>query len=438
MSEDVPLRSQLRGLASDWVGAQRRRLQAQPISDVDKAAGPNRAVFGGQEITEADMQEIKDIRESGGIVSQLMHAKALLNFGGGYEFQLDEQDEEVLDTFDGRVLTLKEWLDENFLDFDLLFLDIGEDAMWYPYGALELLENNAGEFADLIPIEPWTLYPETDEKGNITAWEQVTHNQEGGKTSRYLDPAKVKHFTLNQSSARDQVGISEVLRSLDEIHNFRMNQDAIAQAIELHGFPQRHVKVGREDGAPIRDTELRRVRTIFDPNTTDANTAYFTGRDVEIDTLEAHNFDYEAIQEMSMRNLTASLGMPLEAANIGSDGLGSGMPAEIRMSILKLQITANQRKFARQIVDEVIKPVMSQTTNFDPDTNINLVFSDPMESQEDMAQLISQVGDWMTGNEVRERLDLAPRDDLEDEYGRPQPEQPGAGMGGMGGGGAPF
>jgi len=55
-----------------------------------------------------------------------------------------------------------------------------------------------------------------------------------------------------------------------------------------------------------------------------------------------------------------------------------------------------------------------------------------------MAQLISQVGDWMTGNEVRERLDLAPKDDLEDEYGRPQPEQPGAGMGGMGGGGAPF
>ena len=76
---------------------------------------------------------------------------------------------------------------------------------------------------------------------------------------------------------------------------FKENEMAIRNAIELHGFPQRHVKVGREEGAPVRDQELRRVRTLFDPSTTDANTAYFTGQDVDVESLEAEQFDYSSI-----------------------------------------------------------------------------------------------------------------------------------------------
>ena len=420
MSTDPSLRSQLRGLAGDWLEAKRRTL-AQPISNVDKASGDYGYTFRGQEITEEEMQAIKDMRESGGIVSQLFHAKSLLNFGTGYEWVIDDDDSQ-LDVVGGKVVTLEEYLDEAFNSIDLLLIDLGEDAFWYPFSALEIVENAAGKFDRLVPIEPWTLYPETDEKGNIIKWEQRTHSDMGGAVVRDLDPRDVVHFVLSKSSARDKVGISEALRNRDEIEAFKENQEAIRQAIELHGFPQRHVKVGREDGAPIRDSELRRVRTIFDPATTDANTAYFTGRDVEIDTLEAHSFDYSAIQEMSMRNITAAMGLPLEVANIGSDGLGAGTPAEIRMSILKLQITANQRNFARQFVDKVIKRVLRDYTEFDETVNIDLMFNEPMDDQKDMADLIARVGDYMTTNEARARLDLPERDDVEDNYGRPVPE----------------
>ena len=76
------------------------------------------------------------------------------------------------------------------------------------------------------------------------------------------------------------------------------------------------------------------------------------------DFLEPFNFDYEAIHEMDMRNLTTALGLPLEAGNVGADGLGSGKPAELRFALLKLAIKANQRSFGVQFVERVMRPVI--------------------------------------------------------------------------------
>jgi hypothetical protein len=220
------------------------------------------------------------------------------------------------------------------------------------------------------------------------------------------------HIVVNKSSARDETGISEVLRNREEIDAYRENEEAIRQAIELHGFPQRHVKVGREDGAPINDDDLRRVRTLFDPHNTDANTAYFTGQDVNVETLEAQNFDYQSVHEMDMRNLTTALGLPLEAGNVGSDGLGSGKPAELRFAMLKLAIKANQRSFATQFVDRIVRPVVRDYSPFDHTADISMAIDDPLEDVGETADLIQKVGGLMTNAEKRRRLDLPePEDD---------------------------
>jgi hypothetical protein len=414
MSEDDSIVSQVRGLATDWLASKRRSLQAEPVTKVDKSSRTTGYTFDGQEIGLDELRDIKRVRESGGIVSQLIHAKALLNFGTNISIEVE--DEQVAIINDNEV-TLEDWLHDTFDDLDMLALELGEDAIWYPYAAVELVENRAGGFSKVLPIEPWTLTPETDEQGRIIAWTQTTWSDSGQMTEQTLSPDDIAHFTLNKSSARDEVGISEVLRNMEEIEAWKQNQRAVMQAIDLHGFPQRHVKVGREGGAPIRDDELRRVRTIFDPNTTDANTAYFTGQDVNIDTLEAHSFDFAGIQEMSLTALTASIGMPLEAANIGSDGLGSGMPAQVRMNILKLQVQANQTNFARQLLDNIIRPVVRDYSPFDHNAHIHLNFDSPLEDMSERTTMVQQVGNYMTTNEAREQLDLAPKDELEGQYG---------------------
>jgi len=438
MPDDTGFFANLRGLATAYVTQKRKTLQAEdPTTNVDaysRAGGKGSYAFGGQDISHPKLREIKDMRESGGTVSQLMHYKALLHFGEGVEIEVgdDEQTEQPVDGYD-EPLTLKEWLQDNFDSLDQLLLELGEDALWYPYAVGEIRETKTGGFADFLPAQPWTLLPETNGQGEIIAWHEET--QQGRTTqTRTLPPEDIQHLIIHKNSARDTTGISEVLRNEDEIMSYKRNEQAIQNAIELHGFPQRHVKVGREEGAPVRDQELRRVRTLFDPNTTDANTAYFTGQDVNVESLEAEQFDYGSIHEMSMRQLTTALGLPLEAGNVGSDGLGSGKPAELRMNLLKLTITANQRMFCRQFVNGVMRPVVERYTPFDADTRIELRLGDPLEDIGDMASVIQQIGDHLTNDEIREKLDMAPHED--DEIGesyrppaeieRPDDEQGGA------------
>ncbi len=421
MSDDSPgFFRNLGALASDWVGAKRRALASEePQTAVDSAGGGVGHSFNGQEITFSDLRDIKDMREGGGQIAQLMNYKALLNFGEGAEFSV-EDNEETAELIDGTELTLQRWLELQFPNIDLLVLDMGEDALWYPYAVGEILENRAGGFKEFLPAEPHTLLPETDLKGNIIAWHQRVQAKGGYKESR-LSPEDLTHIVVNKSSARDKTGISEVLRNQDEIAAFKQNEKAINQAIELHGFPQRHIKVGRENGAPVRDDELRRYRSLFDPRTTDANTAYFTGQDVDIESIEAENFDYSAVHEMDMRNLTTALGLPLEAGNVGADGLGSGKPAELRFALLKLAIKANQRSFSTQFVEKIVRPVVRDFSPFDHTAQINLNINDPLEDIGEVADLINSVGDYMTNAEARRRLDLPEPedDDVSESYRSP-------------------
>mgnify|MGYP000111297809 CR=1 FL=1 len=416
MSDDDPgFFRNLGGLARDYVSQKRKALNSvRPTTNVDKSSGRTGYTFESQEISHDDLREIKRVRESGGTVSQLMQYKALLNFGEGADIRV-EDNEESETIVDGEPMTLEEWLERQFPNLDQLVLELGEDALWFPYAVGELRKNRAGGFGDFLPAQPWCYVPKRNNKGEIIAWEEQTKGGSGTQT-RTLGAGELVHLVLNKNSARDKTGISEVLRNKDEIMAYKENEQAIANAIELHGFPQRHIKVGREDGAPVRDNELRRVRNLFDPSTTDANTAYFTGQDVSVDTIESEQFEYQEIDEMGMRNLTTALGLPLEMGNVGSDGLGSGKPAELRFSTFKLSIKANQRQFGSELCRKILKPVVDQYSPWDASEHqIHVEIDDPLEDTKEVAELIQSIGDHLTNNEIRRKLDYPEHED--DEIG---------------------
>ena len=418
-----------RELAGAWADAKIRNLQGTPDTRIDSGGSVHSYQFDGQEITRDELREIKHIRESGGVIAMLMRAKALMNFGTGVEWVVENNDESAV-SIDGETWTLREWLEDTFNDLDETVLDIGEDALWYPYGAAEIVETRGGAFSHVEPVEPWTILPVTDDKGNIIAWEQEIQGDRGA-TVETFDASDIIHFPINKASARDKTGISAILRSEEEIANFRENQQAIQSAIELHGFPQRHVKVGSEGSAPIRDNELRRIRNLFDSRTVDSDTVFVTGQDVDIEALEAENFDFGAVTENDMRLLSLALGMPLEFTNFGKDGLGSGAPAELRMTLFKLQVVANQRAYTNIWVRDVIRPILRDYTPFDHTRNLEMNLEDPMTGKDEMAELLSKVGDYYETNEAREALDLEPKDDLEGEYGPPGDNGDDEGMGGL-------
>jgi len=61
----------------------RRLQQASPSTLIDSGGSVNQSYFSEQSITQDELRDIKQMRESGGIVAELMHLKALMNFGGG-------------------------------------------------------------------------------------------------------------------------------------------------------------------------------------------------------------------------------------------------------------------------------------------------------------------------------------------------------------------
>jgi len=88
-------------LASLWLQKKKtdyQRSLQNVETRVDSGGRVHEYSFSGQEIDPNELRDIKEIRESGGLVAQLVHAKALMYFGTGIELSVpEEQEEEEVD-----------------------------------------------------------------------------------------------------------------------------------------------------------------------------------------------------------------------------------------------------------------------------------------------------------------------------------------------------
>jgi len=228
-------------LAESYVAEKQRQLQSRgiPNTKVDSGGTIDDSRFSDQQWNRGDLEDVKHIRESGGVVSYLVHAKALMQFGTGVSIEAEDPN-------------VQEWLEEEFDRLDNLLIALGEDAIWYPASFAEVVETRGGSFSHVECVEPWTMEPQTNEFGEVVYWEQQISGDRGNNTERF-DPEEIASIILNKSSGRDKTGISEVLRAEEEIEGYRHNSKALNNAIDFASYVRRHVKVGREDGGIIDD-----------------------------------------------------------------------------------------------------------------------------------------------------------------------------------------
>lgn len=389
--------SSTKELAGAWASATKRRLEVRgtPNTVTDSGGSIGSHSWGGQELDRDELREVTRIRESGGIVAQLFHTKSLIKFGTGAMFQAED---------DG----VQEWLEESFDGLDELILDLGEDAIWYPYGLGEVVETRAGGFSHVELVEPWTTLPVTNEHGDVVLWEQQT---EGMREPQPFRPEAIGSITVNRASGRDTIGISEVLRSKEEIQQFKDNQRAINKAIEIAGFPHHVWTVGSEDKAPLSDNDLRRVRNLVDDM--EGDTQFVVGPDVDHDKITPADFEFGDITERDLRMLTSAIGLPFELVGYGSDGLGSGHEADLKLDLLAIQNEADRRRFADQFVEQFVRPVLAEFSPYPRDVDVELHIEPFLDDKDDLANLIDQVGDYMRNDQVVDKLDLPPIEDDE-------------------------
>lgn len=395
--------------------------RGKPQTYTDSGGSLNGYSWQGQELNRDELRKVKEIRETGGIVAYLFESKATMRFGTGAELQSENDD-------------LQEWLNANFENLDLLTLDLGADGTWYPYAPAEAVETRGGDFSHIEPIEPWTILPLTDKYGEIQYWEQELSD----KTTQRFDTDEIGAIVLNKSAARDKVGVSEVLRSEEEITQYKANQRAVDKAIEIAGFPHHVWTVGAEGRSPVDDNDLRRVRNLID--NMDGDTQFVVGPDIDHDKITTADFDFEGVTKRDLRILTTAIGLPFEMAGYGREGMGSGSETDLIMAMLSLQNEVARRRFETQFVREFVKPVVAQYSPFDAETEpIAMHIPSFLDDRADLADLIAKIGDYMTNAEIREKLDLAPIEDeeLAESYRSPkaveeaEEEPDDGGMGGL-------
>jgi len=392
-----------RQLATLYASSLKRRLEnrGRPNTITDAGGTMDSYSFGQQDLNRNELRQAKHIRERGGLVAQLFHTKALIKFGTGAELQAEDDE-------------LEAFLQETFTNLDDLVLDLGEDAIWFPYGLGEIVPSATGRrFGHIQLVEPWTMLPEENEYGDILGWTQETEGR--GRESKFYPEGEVGSIILNKASGRDNVGVSEVLRTEEEITQYKENQRAVNKAIEVTGFPHHHWTLGKDGQTPVSDDELRRVRNLIDQAMKKGDSQIFTGPAVEHNRIEAGDMPFAEITERDLRMLTSAIGLPFELVGYGSDGLGSGHEAKLKMDLLAIQNEADRRRFGQQFVSEFVKPVIREFSDFDPNAEVTLEIKPFLDDKQDMASLIKQVGNYMTTDEVRERLNLSPVED--DEVG---------------------
>lgn len=420
--------STTRQLAGTWAKAKTARLQASletPESWIEAGGQTDAERFQSRKAQRKQLEEYHNIRVDGGVIAALLEARALMVFGPGGKFA--SEDDAVAD-----------WLNEEALnDRDSLVLDIGTDSYFYGYSLGELRETNGGDFGDIKLIQPWTTVPNLDRHGEIGNWEQEIKTG-AGRSTQTFDPDDVVHFKTMKASGRDPVGMSLLGRAMDETKAYRDNQQAIQNAVKMQGFPKFHVQLGREGGAVVDDNELRRARPMFD--NIHELTKWVTGQDVDIEVIEAENFEFEGITEHDLSKLAIAFMLPIELTQIGGgDGLGTGFPAKLRRQLFLLGARSHQRLLGDQLVQQVGRPLLEEyaPNGLDPEAPLEYTFNDPITDIEELDTIASAVGDDMTVNERRDLFDLPPLDDDEvgEQYDPPATEREDDDPFGGGGGG---
>ena len=408
--------STTRKLAGTWAKAKTAQLQAQletPQSYIEGGGSDNGDRFQQRKATREQLKEYHKIRVDGGVIATLLEARALMVFGTGGQFASEDDD-------------VAAWLNDTLNDRDTLLVDIGTDAYFYGYSLGELQETRGGDFGEITLIQPWTTVPELNPKGEIESWEQeVETDGPQNNFSQTFDPDDILHFKTTKASGRDPVGMSMLGRAMDEAEAYHDHQEAIDNAIQMQAFPKFHVKLGREDGPVIDDNELRRARPMFDD--IHELTKWVTGRDVDIDVIEAENFEFEGITEHDLSKLAIAFMLPIELTQIGGgDGLGTGFPAKLRRQLFLLGARADQRLLGDQFVQQVGRPLLAEYAPDDvvedaEDVPLEFVFDDPITDVDELQSQINAVGADMTVDERRDLFDLPPLDDedIGDDFEQP-------------------
>ena len=363
---------------------------------------PRKALFGGEGDEKENLLKYENAYKLDGVVYEAINNIALSTIASGYDIKAGTPEaQENLELWDKKI---------NLSHF--MMSDV-RDSLIYGPSFKEKIHNLRMEIVDLVMVNPRTMKIINDEYNTVIYYEQNVG--EMGENPRKLESKYITHFGINRISGTQKY-ISAIGANYDMIMRMVRADEGISYAIQRHGFPKYHIKVGQE-GQYISKAKLKEVKKEFEDITT--KNEFVTSRDVDIGNIDTKSLEIKDLSDYFITKVTAGLGIPEERLGLGRGSTEA--TAKVRETAFEQKIKAIQRTLAKNYELEVFKPRLESFGIYD--VPVELVFRD-ISPVDDKARaetlkfiLSSTPADpqyILTRNEARAILHLPPLEEDED------------------------
>lgn len=274
-----------------------------------------------------DLKKYEDIYRNGGLISQVIDAYPLFMLSNGYNLTGDAS----------TVKEIEKWLYS--IDINRLMWQSIVDSFVYGDSIQENVYGMGGKLLYVVPRNPSYFTINNDKYGIIESYTQTVNNKEVT-----LKPEQVTHLQL-LTLPDEPYGISLIGRSIDEVMRDTRTAESTAIAIERHGYPRFHIKVGSE-GNNYSDDEKRELMRVFEE--LKADNEFITNYDVDILPIDAQGVGkVREYNELSLSRLLAAFGVPSGVIGTGENKT-TYASATVEMQSFKLRCETYQKKVARR------------------------------------------------------------------------------------------
>ena len=306
------------------------------------SGGTNQKYFENRERNTAMLLKCKTILQQGGIISEALETYPTFAIGPGWTFQ-GENPRQV-----DEVTQFYESFDSHGA-FSAAILD-GEA---YGDAFQEIVHTRGGEIHSIVPRPSYTFKVI---QGNTdlapTGYRQTLSTFMGIEKTETFEPDKILQFTPRPITGYPY-GQSLILRAYDDIMRDTKTAESTAAAIERHGFPKYHVRVGRE-GETVQEEDMGAVsKTFKDIN---AKNEFITPFDVLMANIDEGGLpNVSQYNDITLTRMCAALGVPEEL--LGLRRGTTDATAVSRIQVFYKKVENRQKQLARahnlRVIDKI-------------------------------------------------------------------------------------
>ena len=306
------------------------------------SGGTNQKYFESRARNQSMLMKCQTIYQQGGIIAEALDAYPTFAIGPGWTFQGEnprkvDEVQQFYESFDAHTAFMAAIIDS----------DVYGDAFQ------EIVHTRGGGIHSIVPRPSYTFKVI---QGNTdlapTGYKQILSTFMGIEKTETFEPDKILQFTARPITGYPY-GQSLIQRALDDIMRDTRTAESTAAAIERHGFPKYHVRVGRE-GETVQEEDMTAVsKTFKDIN---AKNEFITPYDVLMKNIDEGGLpNVSQYNDITLTRMCAALGVPEEL--LGLRRGTTDATAVSRIQVFYKKVENRQKQLSRahnlQVIDKI-------------------------------------------------------------------------------------